>query len=384
MVESETGSVIGNPWSESSEPPESGVADVDGGDVLFGKLRPYLAKVVLARGVAYASTELLCLRPSKAVDSRWLAYAMLSCPVIDCAVATSEGTKMPRTSWERLGGFVVPTPPLAEQRAIADFLDAETARIDALIAKKGQLMFRIMDRSEHLIEREVLGLGGHQAAPARSFWFDSVPQGWDETTLRHCNCEVQTGPFGSQLHSEEYVEGGWPVVNPSNLVGGRITAIESMTISDEKREDLARHVLHPGDIVFGRRGEMGRAGLVGEAEAGWLCGTGSLRLRAKGDRLVPGYLKILLETRALRGYFALASVGSTMDNLNSDILLSAPVLIPATAEQWAIVDQVQGTQLHAQELGERIVRQVSLLRERRQALITAAVTGELDIPGVAA
>lgn len=123
QVESGTGRLLGD--VQPQLPPDVGVADALPGDVLFGKLRPYLAKVVRVQAASVASTELMCLRPKTGVDSSWLFYLLLSRMTIEWAVASSEGTKMPRTSWERLGQLAVSVPPLAEQRAIADYLEAE-------------------------------------------------------------------------------------------------------------------------------------------------------------------------------------------------------------------------------------------------------------------
>jgi type I restriction enzyme S subunit len=169
-----------------------------------------------------------------------------------------------------------------------------------------------------------------------------------------------------------------------NIVKSSIEAVSGMTVSDDKRNELRRHVLTRGDIVFGRRGEMGRAGLVEERHAGWLCGTGSLRLRITGERILPEYLKHVLGTAPARAYFELASVGSTMDNLNSEIVLAFPCIVPPLDAQHEIVWQVASLDESIRGLRDPIVRQIALLRERRQALITAAVTGELEVAGVAA
>jgi len=154
-----------------------------------------------------------------------------------------------------------------------------------------------------------------------------------------------------------------------------------MSVDDETRARLARHMLRSGDIVFGRRGEMGRAGLISEREAGWLCGTGSLRLRLVGNQLLPEYLKLLLETGAAKQYFQLSSVGSTMENLNTEILLALPVLVPPIGEQSRVVSVVSRSRAHNFELESKLNRSIDLLSEHRQALITAAVTGQLEVPG---
>jgi type I restriction enzyme S subunit len=361
-----------------------GMSVVLPGDVLFGKLRPYLAKTWLVDRPAYASTELMALRPIVGVDPRWFAYLVSSRGVVEWATASAEGTKMPRTSWERLASYEVPFVPSREvQRAIADYLDAEMARIDALIAKKQRMIDLVDEQVEARFLQFVLG-NALPGRPSPSGFYASIPSGWGETTLRHLGCHVQTGPFGSQLHAEEYVEGEWPVVNPMNIGRGGIESVPTMTVSDEKRVELARHVLQPGDIVFGRRGEMGRAGLVEDRHAGWLCGTGSLRLRINGRLLLPGYLALALRTAPARAYFELASVGSTMDNLNSEIVLAFPCPVPPVEAQRDVIDAVAALEQNGQALRDRAVRQIDLLREHRQALITAAVTGELEIPGVAA
>ena len=149
-----------------------------------------------------------------------------------------------------------------------------------------------------------------------------------------------------------------------------------MTVSDEKREELSRHVLREGDIVFGRRGEMGRAGLVGESESGWLCGTGSLRLRVTAGKLDPEYLAELLQTDALRNYFLLTSVGSTMDNLNSDIVLGMPCLVPGLDQQRRIVVSLGQTRVRFDLVSGRLTKQIEVLAEHRQALVTQAVLGD--------
>ena len=152
---------------------------------------------------------------------------------------------------------------LRVQQAVADYLDRETARIDALIAARRRMVELLDERFEAFAQLVCIGgVGKLERRSSPSGMYGAIPSTWTETPLRHLGCEVQTGPFGSQLHAEEYIEDGWPVVNPTNLVDGRLVAVEGMTISAEKRAELSRHTLAEGDIVFGRRGEMGRAGLL--------------------------------------------------------------------------------------------------------------------------
>lgn len=327
------------------------------------------------------------LRARKDFDTRFVNYLLRSSHYLAEIGARSKA--MPPAQfdlpWEQFRTLPIASPELSLQRDIADFLDTETARIDALITKKQRMVELLEMRFVGESTAYVLsGTRNTQTVQSRTGFYGLVPTGWKETSLRHLGCEVQTGPFGSQLHAEEYVENGWPVVNPQNLKEGRILPIADMCVSSEKRQDLGRHILRFGDIVFGRRGEMGRAGLVSEVEAGWLCGTGSLRLRLLSKEIVPEYFLLLLQTQAAKAYFQLSSVGSTMENLNSEILLDFPMLVPSVTEQSEIITRMAELRTKKDRMNTLVKEQVRLLSERRQALITAAVTGEFGIPEVAA
>jgi type I restriction enzyme S subunit len=103
--------------------------------------------------------------------------------------------------------------------------------------------------------------------------------GWQTKKLGDFSAAISTGPFGSLLHKSDYVDDGVPLVNPTNMVNDRILPDVSMLISETTRQRLSNYVLEEGDIVVGRRGEIGRCAVVGPTEAGWLCGTGSFFIR---------------------------------------------------------------------------------------------------------
>src|SRR5688572_21184567 len=115
---------------------------------------------------------------------------------------------------------------------------------------------------------------------------------WQQATLGEIVSVggIQTGPFGSQLHASDYVDEGIPVVMPRDMINQRISEQVISRISPEMVENLARHKLEVGDIVFARRGEMGRCALIIPNEAGWLCGTGSLRVRLDRSKAHPEYV----------------------------------------------------------------------------------------------
>lgn len=272
-------------------------------------------------------------------------------------------------------------PKLEEQRAISDFLNRETARIDELIAKKQRLIDLLQEKRTALISQAVTkGLNPNAPMKASGIdWLGEIPSKWIVCKLGFISTAIQTGPFGSQLHSHEYVDDEIPVINPTNLINGKIVPDPKATVNKEVYERLKRHELKNGDIVFGRRGEMGRCSLVSEKESGWLCGTGSLLVRPKQPIVKPSYLTAFLSTTGVSDFLSLRSVGSTMENLNSKILGSIPVCLPSIEEQEQIDCFIQIESGKHENLVQKIQNAISVLIEYRSSLFSAAVTGKIDV-----
>lgn len=148
---------------------------------------------------------------------------------------------------------------------------------------------------------------------------------------------IQTGPFGNQLHAEEYSDEGLPVVMPQDLGNNTINTAQIARVPEHVAARLARHQLRAGDIVFSRRGDVTRRALVGESNVGWLCGTGCLRARPGGS-VDSRFLSYLLGTAEVRDWLNGNAVGTNMLNLNTTILGRLPLLIPGLPEQQAIAE----------------------------------------------
>ena len=163
---------------------------------------------------------------------------------------------------------------------------------------------------------------------------------WRETTLGEVCDEVegiiQTGPFGSQLHESDYSAEGIPVVMPKDIIEGRISTESVARISIQHVDRLKRHKLDVGDIVYGRRGDIGRQALIRKSEQGWLCGTGCLRVSLGSEVLDPLFLHYYLRQVAVIRWISNQAVGATLPNLNTGILRSVPVTFPPIPEQKRI------------------------------------------------
>jgi type I restriction enzyme, S subunit len=228
-------------------------------------------------------------------------------------------------------------------------------------------------------ELDLTGRNQPDIRESGSQWLGRVPRNWRITTLRHLCTSIQTGPFGSQLHAEDYVDGGTPIINPSNISDGRVVADAKSTVNDETSMRLARHRFLKGDIVIGRRGEMGRCAVISEVEKGWICGTGSIRLTPRPDEVDAIFLAKVLGLPQTIGFLTVQSVGSTMDNLNEQILARVPVALPTLPEQRNIVKLIAHRRFQSDSKAGLVERTISSLTEYRSALISAGVTGQLDI-----
>ena len=285
----------------------------------------------------------------------------------------------------------LPFPPLTEQAAIVRFLDHANRRIRRYMRAKEKLIALLEEQKQAIIHQAVTGridvrTGQPYPAykPSGVEWLGEVPEHWEVNSLRATSHSIQTGPFGSQLHASDYVNDGTPVINPSHLSDGSIHADDRISVTENMTERLSRHKLLSGDVILARRGELGRCALVSDEEEGWLCGTGSLRVRPKSDMFKPPYLLLFISSQRVRDALQLSSIGATMENLNAGMVSRLRVLRPSRSEQAAIVSQVNQTTAMIGRGVAAAQGEIELLREYRTRLIAEVVTGKLDVREAAA
>jgi type I restriction enzyme S subunit len=209
-------------------------------------------------------------------------------------------------------------------------------------------------------------------------WLGEVPEHWIVAQLKFNTVEMQTGPFGSQLHAEDYIDDGIPLVNPAHMTDGKIVPDLKVSVDEETWHRLKRHQLFEGDLILARRGELGRCAIVTKKQEGWICGTGSLKAKLN-NRLIPEYSYLLITSDGVVSELSLESKGSTMDNLNTEALGRVRLPVPPVDEQRKILDYVNDVSGKFRNLIDKASSAIALIQERRSALISAAVTGKIDV-----
>lgn len=203
---------------------------------------------------------------------------------------------------------------------------ANLERVNSIIQMRKQELLKLDD----LIKARFVEMFGDPV---------SNPKRWEKKALSE-EAEIKIGPFGSLLHKEDYIAGGHALVNPSHIVDGKIAPDDKLTVSDEKYAELSAYHLQVGDVVMGRRGEMGRCAVV--EQAGLLCGTGSLLIRTNGD-LSADYIQKIISFPSFKKTIEDMAVGQTMPNLNVPIVSAFQIIKPPKSVQeqyYAFVAQV--------------------------------------------
>lgn len=175
---------------------------------------------------------------------------------------------------------------------------------------------------------------------------------------------IKTGPFGSQLHQSDYSEAGTPVVMPKDIVAGRVSPNSIARVANEHVNRLAQHQMKVGDIVYGRRGDIGRCALITPQEKNWLCGTGCLRLQLGKAAVTPEFLFYYLNHPDTITWIFNQAIGATMPNLNTGILRSVPIRYPSLPTQRRIASILSVYD----DLIENNTRRIAILEEMARRL----------------
>jgi type I restriction enzyme S subunit len=348
---------------------------VEPGDVLFGKLRPYLAKVIQVDTPLIASPELLVIRPRRStLNSRFLYWLTLSRPFVEWGIATSVGVKMPRTDWSELANYRMPVPPqLEQQQRITDFLDRECQEMESMISESDSFMSLVDERDHLAISRLVTGsdVPGDRKAQG-PWWLPQTPVSWKPLKIAR---NFKTGSGTTPTSTESGFYGGkHPWLNSGECRDGVVTTTKKMLTDAGLKSSTSLKFYPPGSIVVAMYGAtIGRLAMLGKP----MTVNQACVVLYEGKDLDPWFTFWWMW--AHRNQILGLGVGGGQPNISQDIVRQISIPAPSLTEQRRIVELIDKTRDWSSRLREQAECEKRLLLERRQTLITSAVTGKLEV-----
>jgi len=275
-------------------------------------------------------------------------------------------------------------PSLTEQTKIARFLDHETAKIDTLIHEQKRLIELLKEKRQAVISHAVTK-GLDPDVPMKDSgveWLGEVPAHWGLTCIKHC-CYVNDGNHGEEYpKGDDFIDGdekGIPFIRGGNLKNMTVSQEGMLYITPEKNQAMRKGRLLVGDILFVNRGEIGKLAVVPPSMAGANLNSQIAYLRVTNSRIEPSFLVLYLTSDTIKALIEAAREGSVLTQYPIANLVSIRVPVPPKDEQKKIADFLS-KELHLfNTLKSEGVRNIALLQERRSALISAAVTGKIDV-----
>lgn len=340
-------------------------------------------RVGLSNERGIITSAYVCVKCRDNIDSRY-AYSLLhSYDLLKVFYSYGGGVRQ-SMKYEDLKRLPIILPPLIQQNSIATFLDRETSRLDELISKKQRQIELLQEKRCALISQVVTkGLDPDvKMKDSGVEWLGKIPAHWElvplKFTLRPCGDAVKTGPFGSQLLSSEMLSGSIKVYNQRNVLDRDFISGENY-ITEDKFKDLSAFTIFAHDVLVTTRGTIGRCAVFPQnAEKGILhpC---LMRIEPNAS-LSPAYLSLLIQDgEIVLLQLRLMSNATTIDVIYSESLKSVRLPLPPIDEQRAIMAFLDRETSRIEQLIDKVSRSIDLLREYRTALISAAVTGKIDV-----
>ncbi|MEV5251302.1 restriction endonuclease subunit S [Streptomyces werraensis] len=324
--------------------------------------------------VDYEADDLICgyhlaiVRPTPGkVNPKFLFWALKSAPTMGQWSITAQGVTRVGIRSTDLSKVTISIPPINEQSNIARYLDRETARIDALITAQERFIKLLQERRDAVWAAQ----------------YERAREAGDILQLRRVISSIVDGPFGSSLTSAHYTSEGTRVIRLGNIGTNNFKNSDEAYISDDYAKKLKQHEAKAGDVLIAGLGDenqpLGRATVVPE----WL-GSAIVKadcFRARPAELVSGeFLAWVYSAPQTRAAIRLLARGATRQRINTGIAKAVEIPVPSREEQDKILATASEQTAKIDTLIAKTQRHIGLAKERRSALITAAVTGRIEIP----
>jgi type I restriction enzyme S subunit len=403
------------------------------GDVLYGRLRPYLNKVLQTSFEGLCSAEFLIFHKSDNLNSSYLQYFLNNWDFKAFASHQIAGDR-PRVDWDQLKIFNFPLPPLPEQHRIVATIEEQFTRLDSAVASLqsakarakqyrasllrtavegeltkqwraehpasetgAQLLKRILvERRARWEEEQLAKMREKGIQPKDAMWKQKykepqgpdvehlpvLPEGWCWATVEQVGDATEqvvlTGPFGSTLGKEDFRKVGIPLLTIGCLTEQGLSLRKAFYISEEKASELERYRVRTGDILFSRMASVGRADLVPKKLEGSAINYHLMRLRLSNIAIDPLYfISLVRGAKTVTDYIREVNHGVTRDGINTTQLLNLPIAVPPLAEQTQIVAEVEARLSEIAQTEITIEHSLKRAEHERQSILREAFAGRL-------
>jgi type I restriction enzyme, S subunit len=381
-IRSWTGQFVASNYTEITTDAESESAGASGsfqvGDILFGKLRPYLAKVFLADRDGHCTTELLVLQPNTELIGKYLMYSLLRSEFITNVDSSTFGARMPRANWDFIGNIQIPIPPLETQKRIADYLDSETTQIDALILEKERMLELLEEKRAALISQAVTK-GLNPNAPMKESgleWLGKIPEHWELRRVKYF-AEVGNGSTPNRENLAYWQGGTFPWLN-SSVVNERIITEIPRYVTEEALKECHLPQIKPPAVLVGITGQGKTRGKTAILNFEATINQHVAFIKPSLQFVNCYFLNYLMDTAYNFLRNESESAGSTKGAMTCEQIANFYVPLPKTSEQEKILEYIESELAQYIGIETDLQKSLKLLHERRSALITAAVTGQLE------
>ena len=356
----------------------------DGEFALIGRQGALCGNINYARGKFWASEHAVVVTPKLPVATQWLGELLRTMNLNQYSVSAAQ----PGLSVEIVGNLGIPVPSREEQNGIAAFLDRETAKIDALVAEQEQLITLLKEKRQAVISHAVTK-GLDPSVPMKDSgveWLGEVPAHWKVCTLRRLIKRIEQG-WSPECEAQQADESSWGVLKAGCVNRGVFNQDENKTLPDSL-DPLAEYEVHEGDILMSRASGspelVGSTALVTKTRPRLMLSDKIFRVHLESGQEC-GFFVWAMNAKHMREQIeqALSGGNGLANNLPQSVLLSFVCAVPPEAEQLAIYRVLNEASAQIDQLTSESALTIELLRERRSALISAAVTGQIDVRGLA-
>lgn len=382
-IEGKTGRFI-----ESSSEFEGNGIQFEIGDIVYGKLRPYLQKVWVATFAGNAVGDFFVFRAKDICYNKYLFYIMLSDGFTSLCNGATLGAKMPRVSSDFIRCLHFFLPPIEEQHAIASYLDKKCRKINTVIDTQKRKIELLNELKQTIITNAVTK-GLNPDAPMKDSgaeWIGKVPVHWDvckiKNILQQGPDSIKIGPFGSSLTGKIGENLSYKVYGQWNIVGGDFNA-GTNTVDSETFNTLSKsYRVVSGDILVSMMGTIGKCAIIPENIQDGIMDSHVVKIRLDRSKMETDFFEYFYDkdkSNVIYSQLQKVKGGSIMDGLNSSVIKNLTIVTPPIGEQEEIVKYIKGRIQNIETQIFKTKRRIELLNELKQSIITEAITGKVKV-----